>query len=461
MLNLLFISNSPKIQPIQEIMQPLIKAKIDVVSDFDHGLKDVFEKRPATVIIQEQISGVTGESVARHIQLLLGNGAPKFVLLHEGNTKIKPIPGLFEHVIDLNQPGRTLVAEILSALKQICGVEWEKVAIDRPPSIPAAQSPVRTVQKEREAPVPVIESAQSGEPPEEPDFFASAPGGETGEDVRGKQVVPKRVSPPVDALPVPVSGAKTELPPEPVKTVQVPKPAVGAQPTPSVKDFTISGSATVNAEMIPEDILRTFDENCRTRSRKSALVIAVVVLGVIAGGAYLFRDQPRLRSLYHVVMPSTKPAEPKPGQTGKVAASAQPHVPPAPQRVMSSVSKSAAVSLPPLPSFVSVNSRDRTYSTRKPGWERYVDAQRDVRIFRQSDRIKALQVVAAPGQAITEEFLKTALNEVTGSSTVSPGSHQQKRGYLVQRSRVGQHADLLVYRSIGSKAIIGFVVSLD
>src|ERR1035438_3541339 len=96
MLNLLIISNSPKAELIQNFMQPLIKAKIDVVVDFDHGLKDVFEKRPATVIIQEQIAGVSGESVARHIQLLLGSGAPTFIVLHEGSARIRPVKGLFE-----------------------------------------------------------------------------------------------------------------------------------------------------------------------------------------------------------------------------------------------------------------------------------------------------------------------------------------------------------------------------
>ena len=89
MLNLLIISNSPKALQIQKFIQPLIKAKIDVVGDFDHGLKDVFEKRPATVIIQEQIAGVTGESVARHIQMLLGASAPTFILLHKGNGKAR------------------------------------------------------------------------------------------------------------------------------------------------------------------------------------------------------------------------------------------------------------------------------------------------------------------------------------------------------------------------------------
>ena len=129
MLNLLFISNSPKMDFIKKNLQTMFKVKIDVVTDFDHGLKDVFEKRPATIIIQDQISGVTGESVARHIQMLLGSGAPVFVLMHEGKARIKPIKGLFEHIVDLTQPDTKLFEDIQAILKTILGSEWEKNVI--------------------------------------------------------------------------------------------------------------------------------------------------------------------------------------------------------------------------------------------------------------------------------------------------------------------------------------------
>ena len=102
MVNLLFISNSSKIESIKNTLQPFLKVKIDIVGDFDYGLKDVFEKRPATVFIQDQIAGVTGESVARHIQMLLGSGAPLFIFMHDGSLKAKPIKGLFEYLIDLS-----------------------------------------------------------------------------------------------------------------------------------------------------------------------------------------------------------------------------------------------------------------------------------------------------------------------------------------------------------------------
>lgn len=129
MLNLLFISNSPKTEFIINALQPQLKVKIDAVADFDQGLKAVFEKRPATVIIQEQIAGVTGESVARHIQMLLGSGAPSFIMIHEGNARLKPIKGLFEHLIDLTQTDVKLVEDILVILKSMLGSEWDKAVI--------------------------------------------------------------------------------------------------------------------------------------------------------------------------------------------------------------------------------------------------------------------------------------------------------------------------------------------
>ena len=84
MLNLLFISDSPKVELIRKELQAVLKVMIDVVTDFDRGMKDVFEKRPATICIQDNIGNVSGESVARHVQMLLGSGAPTFILLHSG-----------------------------------------------------------------------------------------------------------------------------------------------------------------------------------------------------------------------------------------------------------------------------------------------------------------------------------------------------------------------------------------
>lgn len=129
MVSLLFIANSPAVDGAKTALHQLLKIRIDIVSDFDHGLKDVFEKRPSIVCIQEQIQGVTGESVARHIQMLLGNSAPLFILLHDSNPRIKPIKGLFDHLIDLNQASDKVLADMLVALKSLLGSQWQSIYI--------------------------------------------------------------------------------------------------------------------------------------------------------------------------------------------------------------------------------------------------------------------------------------------------------------------------------------------
>jgi hypothetical protein len=150
MLNLLFITDSPKAEYIKSVLQPVLKVMIDVVTDFDHGLRDVFEKRPATVCIQDQIGGVTGESVARHIQMLLGSSAPTFILLHTGNGKARAIKGLYEHLVDMSQPNDTVAENINNTLKSLLGDQWEKFY--KPPKLTPAsvRSSVAVLEESRE-----------------------------------------------------------------------------------------------------------------------------------------------------------------------------------------------------------------------------------------------------------------------------------------------------------------------
>lgn len=147
MLNLLFISDNPKVEYLKNSLQPVLKVIIDVVSDFDHGLKDVFEKRPTTVCVQDQIGGVTGESVARHIQMLLGNSAPTFILLHSGNGKARVIKGLYEHLVDLSQSDEALAENMKSTLMALLGDQWDKVYIP-PKNAPPAVRQIAAVPEE-------------------------------------------------------------------------------------------------------------------------------------------------------------------------------------------------------------------------------------------------------------------------------------------------------------------------
>lgn len=72
MITVLFIASSARSAQISTHLQAVLDARIEFVDDIDLGLKLVFDKRPQVVCIEDEIAGVSGESVAQHIRLLLG-----------------------------------------------------------------------------------------------------------------------------------------------------------------------------------------------------------------------------------------------------------------------------------------------------------------------------------------------------------------------------------------------------
>ena len=548
MLNLLFISNSPKMDFINKNLQPLLKVKIDVVTDFDHGLKDVFEKRPATIIIQDQISGVTGESVARHIQMLLGSGAPVFVLMHEGNTRIKPIKGLFEHIIDLTQPEGKLVEDIQAILKSILGLEWEKIFIK--PKMDAAALVASYAKKvdrrvdadllvddflsdlgsigttgQEETPAPSLESThQQAEVPlkhesssdelarllvesaqqsnfQDTSLVDSQPFQFVEPEVPAVPIEPKtkKKSSRPAKTPIQKSTPETVLPEAPplpevqaaiLEAVPEPRPGNTEQPVslepipaapfpdtsevatkvegldlnavpPSPADFRVIPASQEIQEQIPEDLLLAFEENYHTQAStwKRLTIVVVVIIVLAAAGWGVLTQKPDLLSFSTKM--KTAPATPV-LESGKPITEPVGNQAVALQKPVSTVRKPAGAVTSALPSFMSSATRDSSFVAQEPGWERYVGKIYEYRIFRSDGNIKVYQVLAGIGtQTVNDSFLVTVLKEVVGNADYSVNSRERKQGYLIQRGRVGQKADLLIYRSKKSGAIRAFVVSLN
>lgn len=554
MLNLLFISNNPKMDFIKKTLQPMLKVKIDVVTDFDHGLQDVFEKRPATIIIQDQISGVTGESVARHIQMLLGSGAPTFVLMHEGNTRTKPIKGLFEYIIDLTQPDTKLVEDVQTILKSILGPEWEKIVI-KPKRNAAALAAsfsmtddsrvdadrlvddflfdMGTTDKSGQEVTPQPSFGQPGQLGEEPLKVESSadelarllvestqqPNVQDSSSVESQSV--QQIEPEALALPIQskqkdkvprqskpttrksssevvlpgtppqsdlsVAGVEAVAEPasEPQKaelhasvepTVTVPTAPMpgaaeiasqidGGEPssvTPLPADFRITHASQEAHEQIPEDLLQAFEENyhSQTSTWKRLVIVAVVIVGLGAGGWVLIKQKPTL--LFSKSKITTSLPAPAP-ETGLLLATPVVKPPMASQKSISTARKPVeATTTSQLPLFMSTARRDPLFTKKKPGWERYVGNMYEYRIFRSGNNIKVVQVLAGIGtQTVHDKFIATVLKEIVGNVDYSVNSSEQKENYLIQRGSVGKKADLLIYRSKKTGAVRAFVVSAN
>jgi flagellar FliL protein len=522
MVNLLFISNSTKVDTIKNTLQPLLKVKIDVVADFDFGLKDVFEKRPATVFIQDQIAGVTGESVARHIQMLLGSGTPAFIYLHDGSSKAKPIKGLFEYLIDLSQTDVKILADIQSTLKSLLGPQWEKIFI--PPKIEAVvntdvavtpvDSPVFADQlvddllsdQGNSASTsignrhPTTDFSVSATPVDEPFHVVSSPQDQLAEMMSENKREPNKIQtatvradevftnpPPSVPLPETASipgGQQRVLPKQAEVLASEAVPVV--QPLPaSIKigpDITVSSTSKdggavaptslsiptmtplqqtsaanfiINGEhpdddVAPEELLRVFEGNCYQYSggwKRYASFGIVVAMCAIGGIWYLLKQKPHLLTFLYrpaaqtVVVPATLTIAPKIVAPTPVSRPAQ------------------KAEVPTLPSFIPQAGLDTSFTSQKPGWERYVDETLDFRLYRNTGKIKALQVLGVKSHDISETKLKSILIELLGDGEYQIKSNEQKRDFIVSRATVGQKSDLLIYRK--KAAIRAFVVSFD
>lgn len=464
MINLLFISSSPRAELLRVHFQQILKIRIEVVEDFDRGLKDVFEKRPVVVCIQDQIAGVTGESVARHIQLLLGNSAPGFILMYEAGTKVKAVPGLFNHLIDLSAPFEVVCQTLHLALQAQLGDHWDKIYT--PP------------QKEAEAEVGITESLADQlvdefisensifhphhAPPlsglestsvDNP-FTQELLGGPPAE-LQSARPEPAFTPDPVDAviasvspksLPIPKDvpsvSRKQTVAPEPERTVRQ------VQQAPIVAEKAV----VLDEASVPVDeLLQAFEENYRSSKRlKLRVVLAVVALSVILLLVWA-AQQGRFKKTSVVPVKQQVAAPLQKASDLPVASSVTLPVPPV---------QAVATKPDPFPSFIPRTGHDPVFSSKKPGWSRYLTEMRDYRLFQAEGRLRAVQVLAVGNGSIAPAELKLSLRELTGNEQYRTDSHESKGHLRLERATVPGRAELLIYRSSVKGPIKAFVIQL-
>lgn len=449
MLNLLFISDNPKAERIERALQPFLKVIIDVVADFDHGMKEVFEKRPTVVCIQDQIGDVTGESVARHIQMLLGNSAPTFILLHNGDGKARAIKGVYEHLIDLSQPNEAVTEHIKKTLKLLLGAQWERIYIS-PQLTPAAASlSVAAPEGSRENAFGTVETDRAQALNDDLTELLLMERDRTERD-KISAALPAASGDGGGSVSIDSPKATTTTPPGKKDTKSISAPVTAPQPPPAA-GFRINQNTHLDEEQIPEDLLLGFEESYRSESLffRRSVVIALVCAFCSAGGWYLVKQKPQLISSLKERL--VQPSEPRQA----------PVATPAPTPVQKPVPLTVPhpLKIPPLPSFIPKDGHDSSYAVKNPGWERYVDKRNEFRVFSVSGHIKALQVLAVKEASISDPWLKSVLQEIAGSHEYRITSRSTKAGVRVESGTINNKGEVMIYRKNG--AVKAFVVSIE
>jgi flagellar FliL protein len=174
--------------------------------------------------------------------------------------------------------------------------------------------------------------------------------------------------------------------------------------------------------------------------RRAGIALAVVVCIVVSTAAWYLLRKKRISET------SVPPAR----------------VPTAVHKAISSVRPplgNTAAPSPKVPAFVPADGRDNAYAIRHPGWERYAGTGYECRVFRENNRIKAVQVLSDNRQSLDEKLLKKVLAELVGNDHYQVVSRERVRGYMIVRGSVVGKADLMLYNQ--DSKLHAFVVSLN
>jgi hypothetical protein len=112
-----------------------------------------------------------------------------------------------------------------------------------------------------------------------------------------------------------------------------------------------------------------------------------------------------------------------------------------------------------LPTFIPRGTPDSTYAAAHPGWERYVGNGLEYLVYRENNRIRAIQVIAGADGEISDAFLKMCLRQTTGREDCDSWVRESRDDFLVEKGTLRNKGELAVYRKMPEGVIRGFVLS--
>lgn len=434
MVNILFIENDPRIDLLIDRLRLAVKGPIDAATDFDQGLREVFEKRPAIIFLQSEISGVSSLAVASHIKSLLREGSPHIFLLKD-NLPGKVYAGrdFFDDLIDISAGTEELFNDVVAHLKAFKQIQWREEETPQP--LPSEESLFIPVHEELELPSlgegdtfgGVMEASYADVEPEAPPFpFVSSPA--------------TPVSAPAESVPeekgLPIASETDLVQPIPESVQKSAPPAEVVLPRVEREKQWVDSANAV--EIPPFDQVFSLRKETKQSSSR-LLIVGLITAAVLAGGAYFF---------FIPAMTAEKSA----GVSTKTSSSAvSPASDSAPQ-----VQGPLQIALPP--AFVSAQPVPPDKSM-KPGWEKRTGEGFSLLLFREEGKLKAIQFISVMPGGFSPEQVDAALS-MAGGGAVTWERQGEKDKVIVDYALLASKAEVLRYTRVGTSGPAALVVAL-
>ncbi|AJE04456.1 hypothetical protein [Geobacter pickeringii] len=447
MVTILLIADQDRLEQLFDFTRESSQIDFRISRSLRQGILDIAEAPPAFLFIQNHLSGLSGEIIARHLVAEIAGKRPVVALFGE-DGRCAPVQGVVDACLNVSLADEELVAAIIGLISG--GTD----STDSTAESPAPAEPVTAADEAMASPLPAGDGAPSPRPEPNP-----------AEPAAAEPVLPKTETSPfdqtlqsaLDDTPAPVALAALE------DTMALNHPAEG----------------TVKPEGSANGALHT-----RGRARTGTLQPYLVAAAVfVAGMALLFLLMPTKVPVPPPKAPATKqsagaPAKPSPSETPVTAArpvSASPAttatplpaapkaaekrpVPTPKQSEPPAAPKPAAKGLAKLPAFIPRDGFDKKYGAAHPGWERYRGARTEFKVYREESGIKAVQAIDRSGVGIPESFLRGALAQMTESRDFAIAEKEAKGKFLAEKGTVASGARLVIYRTAPRGPIRAFVV---
>jgi flagellar FliL protein len=399
MLNVFVISSDKRVDSLIEYFQPFFKAKIRCASDFDNGLKEVFENRPSVVFVQSTIGTVSGETVSRHIKSLLGSASPRIVSMGDIDSKNKRGTSWCDDWINVSDSVQQMRQDFAELMSRSFPEDWREIQDE---IIKSECCTAETLQE-----FGTSEEESSAEKLSRENVLA--------------EVIPG-ISPEIHDASISANGTDS-----------------------FVEESELNGN--IDDDEFPA-YQNLYDDPMFERiapSSKRRFVrtfLAIVVLLAFVGGCIYFLMVRKNNNLI--------PAGPLQSTSKPESESPQTTLPRDNKDVLNG-----------LPSFLNSEWKDAQYTSLHPGWERYLSPEVDFRIYRDKGRIKAIQGISLTGTGLKKEFLTQILSQLGINEPLPSGKETSENGFRVEAFQFPGVAELVTYHEQGSVQIKAFVLEFS
>lgn len=464
--NLLLITDVARLRDVFVGLTDDKTVRLRIANNLEKGAEEIANEKPDIVFVQTHLSGLSADILIMHLKKQLGRKRSSFVLLASPNQVSETILAPYKGWLDTSLEDGALLTDLRNLLTSLTTRAKRSGKSTVPEAVPA-----------------VLPDLPLTTTPPDIDFEAIAE----------NNISQSLQSEPVSA-PVPETAAEASL--EEQGITYSPRPrltvysefnssfdnAVSSTPAP---EFLTEATPTLKQDWAAKQLKPDSSPLTRSKSSSFALWLAPVIIAVVVATVLQQRKPspapeqaitPPTASAPQAKKPPQQPfpeAAPKPVSASdktetqasvkstlnsKTATSVIP-IPENPVKQEAVPSTANAASISKLPDFIPRYGFDKNFSAANPGWERYKGQVTEFKVYRESQSIKAIQVIDRGGRGVPESFMKGVLKQVANKPVFTIETTEKKDGYEIQRGHLADNLKVVYYRDANGGKLRAFVIN--